>query len=136
MNVLKCAALLLAVATAGCIPWSREEPFPGANVMSGAGPLAVHVQALPADGSDNVFWERTLMSWPDAPVFLYDGKEYVFRLWAISSGDAVLIYAELGGVTEMASGPLTQPVKTVKLNETFTLKSRTGVRFVISVDRI
>ena len=136
MNVVKCTVLVLAVVAPGCIPWSREEPFSGANIMSGAGPLAVHVKALPADGSDNLLWERTLMSWPDAPVFLYDGKEHVFRLWAISSGGGVLIYAEPGGVTEMAAGPLTQPVKTVKLNETFMLKAHSGVRFVISVDRI
>jgi len=135
MNLAKLVLLPLAISAAACIPWTREEPL-GATVTSGTGPLAVHVQALPADGSDRVLWERTLMSWPEAPVFLYDGNEYVFRLWAIASGNAILVYAEPGGVTEMGTGPVSQPVKTVRLNEPFTLKSKSGVRFVISVDRI
>jgi hypothetical protein len=123
----------LAMLAAGCLQYGQTGRYPGPIIM-GPGPLAVHVRSVSADGA--VVWERTLMAWPDAPVFLSDGKKHVLRLWAVPAGQNVLIYTEPGGPTEVAAGPNGEPALSAALDREFMLKGPAGIQFHVTVGRL
>jgi len=130
-KILRLAAVLLFC---GCVSGYGRQP--GAVLAAGGqGPLAVHVAAFPEGGAANPIWTRTLIAWPEAPVFLFDGRDFVIRLWAVPSGSAAAVYTEKGGVLETAAPPPPVPPKTVKLGETFTIKAG-AARFQVTVERM
>ncbi|MBN1808145.1 MAG: hypothetical protein JW909_03690 [Planctomycetes bacterium] len=125
-----CTLLVLSAAL-GCTPPGYGLRGPGPRTYSGHGPVAVHVKTLQGHDSTGVLWERTLMAWPDAPVFLSNGHEFVSRLWVGPAPDGFNIFVENGGLTDVAAPPSLNPVRKVQYGQSFRLKGRGNVVFLI-----